>query len=507
MGIREKVRRSSRHMSVAVEVGVPVILISMVAFALLGALSISEATQRINERYLVEADVLTRLVHESYMDASGDAQQVNSYLQELNRTHPAVDRIQVIKSGTGEAPFVWASSSSSDLAMSFGPDLVPQQSQTLQRETTLNGVPELLLVEPMGLPHESISMATYFSLGPRKEAIAGLTRRIALECTAVLLFELVALGLTIYVIVLRRVKRLGRAAEAVAAGDLSVRLPEGAEAPARDELFNVAREFDLMVEAVGERAQELEESAARERTVAEHLRELDSVKNTLLHSVSHDLRGPITSILGSASTLERAEELNLSQADRRTLATGLSSAARKMNRLVTDLLDLDRIERGIASPKREPTDIAELVRGVLDELAFASARPLHAELQPVQIAVDASKVERIVENLLANTLTHTPPGTDVWVKVQREGDAALLVVEDAGPGIPNELQHNIFEPFEQGGDEARRAGGVGIGLSVVARFAKLHGGRAWVTDREGGGASFRVLIPDGTPGSEEDWEN
>jgi signal transduction histidine kinase len=117
-------------------------------------------------------------------------------------------------------------------------------------------------------------------------------------------------------------------------------------------------------------------------------------------------------------------------------------------------------------------------------------------VEPVVAWVDAAKVERVVENLLANADRHTTPDTPVWIKVARQGEAVLLAVEDAGGGVPRELRATLFEPFRQGPGAAAHAPGVGIGLSLVARFAELHGGRAWVQDRPGGGASFQVLLPD-----------
>jgi signal transduction histidine kinase len=101
-------------------------------------------------------------------------------------------------------------------------------------------------------------------------------------------------------------------------------------------------------------------------------------------------------------------------------------------------------------------------------------------------------VERIVENLLTNAVKHTPGDSRIWVRVERTDDGALIAIEDDGPGIPPELRERIFEPFTQGPTAAQ--GGAGVGLALVARFAELHEGRAWVQERAGGGASFRVLL-------------
>jgi signal transduction histidine kinase len=106
--------------------------------------------------------------------------------------------------------------------------------------------------------------------------------------------------------------------------------------------------------------------------------------------------------------------------------------------------------------------------------------------------VDAGTIERIVDNLVVNAVKHTPPTTAIHVRVERCDGGAMLSVEDEGPGVPDEVKAVIFQPFRQG---AGVQSGVGIGLSLVAKFAALHGGRAWVEDRAGGGSAFRVFLP------------
>jgi PAS domain S-box-containing protein len=258
--------------------------------------------------------------------------------------------------------------------------------------------------------------------------------------------------------------------------------------------------FDItdqkQAEAALRQALERERQALeRERQAARQLRALDELKNTFLDAVSHELRTPLATVIGIALTLQRAGS-SLAEQDTVDLVDRLVANAGKLDRLLTDLLDLDRLSKGILTPQRSRTDLGALVVRVADEWRQRSGRRLDVMVEPVVAWVDSAKVERVVENLLANADRHTTPDTPVWVKVTRRREGVLLAVEDAGGGVPRELRSALFEPFRQGPGAPAHAPGVGIGLSLVARFAELHGGRAWVQDRPGGGASFRVLLPD-----------
>jgi PAS domain S-box-containing protein len=234
----------------------------------------------------------------------------------------------------------------------------------------------------------------------------------------------------------------------------------------------------------------------RERAAAEHLRTLDELKSGFLQAVSHDLRTPLASVLGIALTLQRGRG-QLAPADADDLLGRLAGNARKLDRIVTGLLDLDRLDRGIVELRRERVDLAGLVAAVVREARdeLLSAHPVSLELLPVHVLADAAKVERVVENLLANAARHTDPGTPIWVRMERRDRGVLLCVDDAGPGIPAEQRESIFRPFQRGAAGTAYTLGSGVGLALVAQFASLHEGAAWVEDRAGGGASFRVLLP------------
>ncbi|HEX2030063.1 MAG TPA: ATP-binding protein [Actinomycetota bacterium] len=239
--------------------------------------------------------------------------------------------------------------------------------------------------------------------------------------------------------------------------------------------------------------QALRAAYERERQAAERLRSLDEMKNAFLTAVSHELRTPLASILGFALTLEQQHE-SLSADQRKDMVDRLAANARKLDRFLSDLLDVDRLARGIIEPRRVRVDVASLVREVAAETDLGR-RPVTVDAERAVVEIDGPKVERIVENLLINVARHTPDGTPVTVRVRDTGDGAVIAVDDRGPGVPDELKGRIFEPFERGPQVSPHTPGSGIGLSLVGRFAELHGGRAWVEDVPGGGASFRVLLP------------
>ena len=230
---------------------------------------------------------------------------------------------------------------------------------------------------------------------------------------------------------------------------------------------------------------------ARERAEAERLRSEDEMKTTFLQAVSHDLRTPLAAILGLAVTLDR-HQATLGETDIHDLTERIATNARRLDRIVADFLDLERLQRGAAVPDLRALDLGRLVREWVATTDLVAERRLSLDVTPVIVLADPAMVERIIENLLGNSLKHTPKDAGIWVRVTPGvGGGALLTVEDDGPGVPPEERDRIFEPFRQG---SRAGAGSGVGLALVARFAALHGGRAWVSERPGGGASFKVTL-------------
>lgn len=241
----------------------------------------------------------------------------------------------------------------------------------------------------------------------------------------------------------------------------------------------------------------LSESLLTERKSVERLQQVNGVKDTMLRTVSHDLRSPISAVLLMTDLLAGDAEGTrpLDAAVRSKLIATVRSSAERMSRLITDLLDSDPM-RG-TTERRLACDVGELVSRVLVGVDIAQDHPVETDIHRVLATVDPVYVERIVENLLANARQHVTAGVPIWVKVRRfeEGleQGVVITVEDAGSGIPEELMESLFQPFRRGAEAG--PDGTGLGLWLVSRFAQLHGGRAWVEQRPGGGASFRVFLP------------
>jgi PAS domain S-box-containing protein len=220
---------------------------------------------------------------------------------------------------------------------------------------------------------------------------------------------------------------------------------------------------------------------------------VDELRDNILSTVSHELRTPLTSILGFSLTL-KDKDRSLAAETRAEIVKHLAEQARRLDRLLSDLLDLDRLRHGFVRPTFRATDVGRIIAAVAADYA-ADGHSVEVRAASVVAEVDPPKVERIAENLLANAVKHTPPGTDIRLRVESRGADVLIAVDDRGPGIPETHREAIFEIFNRGGAALSHAPGTGVGLSLVAQFAALHGGRVWVEENAGGGASFCVLLP------------
>ena len=237
-----------------------------------------------------------------------------------------------------------------------------------------------------------------------------------------------------------------------------------------------------------------------ESDLAARLREADELKSTFLQAVSHELRTPLAVVRGYSETLDHHRE-RLEENQVVDMLSRLRGASQRLDELLTDLLDVERLQRGDARPHREPCNIDALITRAVAETASPTHRVV-VDVVPFEAHVEAAKLERIIANLLGNAVKHTPPGTRVQVRArpwteQGAPPGLQLQVADDGPGIEAALNDRLFRPFEQGSVSARAPSpGVGLGLAIVERFTHLHGGRITTgPGLAGRGVSFDLTIP------------
>jgi signal transduction histidine kinase/CheY-like chemotaxis protein len=229
------------------------------------------------------------------------------------------------------------------------------------------------------------------------------------------------------------------------------------------------------------------------------LRELDRAKGEFFAGLSHDLRSPLTVILGPLSALQEEAE-GLGPHGRRYLELAMGGAAR-LDAMINDLLELARIDAGVGELKRADVDVGRLVADLVESNRLYAEGlglrlVLEAPAEPVRAAVDPDKLERVVMNLLSNACKFSSKGTSIRVRLEDAGAALLLQVADQGMGIPAEDLPRIFARFARGAhQDLRRTRGAGVGLAVVKDFVELHGGSVAVQSALNVGTTFTVRLP------------
>jgi two-component system OmpR family sensor kinase len=299
---------------------------------------------------------------------------------------------------------------------------------------------------------------------------------------------LIVLGAVAWWIVragLRPLDQMASTAGAIAAGDLTQRVPAG----------DTGTEVGRLGQALNVMLEEIEESFAARKASEERLRRF-------LADASHELRTPLTSIRGYAEMFDRGARDR--PEDLATSMRHIRADADRMSTLVDDLLVLARLdrERPLAHERVELRQVLEPAVADISVLDPERQVRLSAE-EPALVAGDANRLRQVFDNLLVNAVRHTPAGTPVEVDLRRDGDAAVVSVSDHGPGIPAAERSRIFEPFYRSDPSRSRAtGGEGLGLAIVETIVRAHGGQVGVGEVVGGGARFWVRLPVASPDPE-----
>jgi signal transduction histidine kinase len=288
--------------------------------------------------------------------------------------------------------------------------------------------------------------------------------------------------------------------------DYSLRVPKRSD----DEVGYLVEAFNAMLGEVGRRSEALERtnlSLSREmderRGAESALRLADRRKDEFLATLAHELRNPLAPLRNALAILK------LASADARVTAEAREMMERQLNqmvRLVDDLLDVSRITTGKLSLRREPTDLATVMRGAVDTvMPYLEARrhALKVTLPPQAVHLDAdpTRLAQVFSNLLHNAAKFTPPGGRVEVSSDVEGDEVVVRVIDNGIGIARDMLGGVFEMFAQADQSLERAhAGLGVGLTLARRLVELHGGTLSATSEGAGrGSQFIVRLPIAAP--------
>jgi signal transduction histidine kinase len=240
------------------------------------------------------------------------------------------------------------------------------------------------------------------------------------------------------------------------------------------------------------------EAFAHQQELVERMRSVDELKTVFLATASHELRTPVTAIVGFTTLmLDRWEQMGDTQ--KRGLVERVQVNGRRLDTLIEQLLDFSRLERGLLRDSDDVLDLGETVRRILaDQPELAASHEVVTNLAAgCQVRGSANAVERIVTNLVGNAGKYAPDGTTITVTVLPIGDRqAVLLVDDEGSGVPVEDRERVFSRFYRGrGDTVVRTRGAGIGLAIVAEYAASMSGVATVSEAPGGGARFCVTFP------------
>jgi two-component system sensor histidine kinase KdpD len=225
------------------------------------------------------------------------------------------------------------------------------------------------------------------------------------------------------------------------------------------------------------------------------IEESERLYKTLFNSISHEMRTPLSAIMGASESLLDKQVSGRAEI-RNELADEIHEAAGRLNRLVENLLDMTRLESGLIQPKLDWCDLHDLIT--------ITVRNLGRELSEHMVTVDATAelplmridfalMEQVMTNLLLNASLYSPPGTEIHIASSLEGSDCIIAVEDNGTGLPAGAEDRVFEKFYR--LPGSRTGGTGLGLSIARGFVQAHHGTIVAERREGGGTRFIIRLP------------
>lgn len=231
-----------------------------------------------------------------------------------------------------------------------------------------------------------------------------------------------------------------------------------------------------------------------EREVRKREEKANAIKfyNTLLNSLSHELRTPITTIIGATDNLMSVEKL--SEKDKTELVSEISIASMRLNQQVENLLSMSRLESGIFQVRKDWCDVRELIYTTLQRFDLSKYQVNVAIPENLPLfKLDFGLMEQVLHNLISNAMQHTGEGTDIVIKADCVDDKLLIEISDSGKGFPESEIDKVFEKFYR--VQGSRPGGTGLGLSIVRGFVEAHNGTVVLKNLPLRGAMFSIEIP------------
>jgi two-component system NtrC family sensor kinase len=227
-----------------------------------------------------------------------------------------------------------------------------------------------------------------------------------------------------------------------------------------------------------------------------HLKMLDRLKSDFIHTISHDLRSPLTAIMGYVELLERVGPLTDQQ---KLFVKHVQNSVSNITSLVNDLLDLGRIEAGFDA-HQDRVSIEQILRYTVDNLGqqiIDRKQNMQLNIEPniPEIYGNPIRIRQVVDNLITNAIKYTPEGGKISSSLRVEDELLIFEVADTGVGIPPADQPHIFEKFYRASNAPKGTPGTGLGLAIVKTIVEAHRGRIWVDSEVGKGTKFTVVLP------------